>query len=73
MKQYNIGQPNIDQGVPQEQFELVGTKADMRYERKLELSFWKYESGNLITRAWRGYKARMLARFKRHTRASIII
>ena len=37
------------------------------------MSYWKYQSALLITRAWKGYKGRMIARHKRETRASIVI
>ena len=53
--------------------ELFGHKANAKYEKKLDMSYWKYQSALLITRAWKGYKGRMIARHKRETRASIVI
>jgi len=56
----------------QSNLELVGTKLDIKGERKLDIAFWKSNSTNLIQRVWRGYKARERVYQIRLTLAAIV-
>ena len=40
------------------QFELVGTKADLRYERRLDTNYRKEMSAIEVQRVYRGFKGR---------------
>jgi len=73
LRDFAISQLCIDNAQQNLNFELIGSKVNTKWERKLDISYWKYESAALITRAWKGYKGRMIARHKRETRAAIVI
>lgn len=37
---------------------VLGKKADLKYEKKLEINYRKIRSTFLLQRVWRGYKSR---------------
>ena len=74
-QEYNIDQrelTNLNQ-VKVEKLELIATKADIKYEKRLDLNHKKKVSGLFIQSCWRGYKARCLALFIRRTNAAVYI
>ena len=45
------------------QFEMIGTKASLKFEKKLDQGYKKDFQARVIQRAYRGYKGRMFFKF----------